>query len=95
MLTPDQCRAARALVDLPVAALAATAGLDPATIEDFESRRPVPRQAIAALRRALEGAGVLFVADGETSATGGIGLRLATRRGEGLRPDELTSENDG
>jgi hypothetical protein len=47
-----------------------------------------------ALRWALEGAGVEFIAENG----GGVGVRFSKRSGrpdEGLRPDQLTSENDG
>ena len=48
---------------------------------------------LAAIRRALEEAGVQFIAENG----GGPGVRLrdrAIRPDEGLRPDQLTTEND-
>jgi transcriptional regulator with XRE-family HTH domain len=60
-MTPAQSRAGRALVELTQTQLAEAAGLGLSTIVDFErSRREVSHDAIAAMRRALEGAGVEF-----------------------------------
>jgi hypothetical protein len=48
------------------------------------------------LRHALERAGVVFFLENEASHGGGPGLRLRLAiADEGLRPEELTSENDG
>jgi transcriptional regulator with XRE-family HTH domain len=60
-MTPAQCRAARALLDWTQIALAAAARLGESTVIDFErSRRAVTEASIAAMRRALEAAGVEF-----------------------------------
>jgi DNA-binding transcriptional regulator YiaG len=60
-MTPAQCRAARALVDLTQPKLAQEAGLGLSTVVDFErARRTVSAEAVAAMRVALEGAGVEF-----------------------------------
>ena len=78
ILTPAQCRAARALVTLSQPRLAQASGLGLSTVVDFErSRRKVSEQAAASLRGALETAGVVFIdADAQ-----GPGVRLS-------RPDE-------
>lgn len=61
-MTPAQCRAARALLDLTQPALADAAQLGLSTIVDFErSRRAVSADAVDAIRVALEAAGVLFI----------------------------------
>jgi DNA-binding transcriptional regulator YiaG len=71
-----QCRAARALLDMTQPDLAAAAGLGLSTVVDFErSRRQLSPEAQAALREALESAGIVFQADGET-VVGGPGVRL-------------------
>jgi hypothetical protein len=46
----------------------------------------------SAIRGAIEGAGVEFIPENG----GGAGVRLAKRKpvDEGLRPDQLTTEND-
>ena len=60
-MTPAQCRAARALLDLTQTQLAEAAGFGLSTVVDFERlRREVSADAIAAIRSALEAAGVEF-----------------------------------
>jgi transcriptional regulator with XRE-family HTH domain len=73
IMSPAQCRAARALIDWTQPQLAAAAGLGLSTVVDFEKeRRAVSSAAISSINRALEGAGVLFVPEnGE-----GVGVRL-------------------
>ncbi len=72
-IVPEQCRAARALLDMTQPLLAEKAGLGLSTVVDFErARRPVSNSAINALRRALEAAGVEFIAQNG----GGAGVRL-------------------
>jgi len=60
-MTASQCRAARALLDWTQPDLVAASGLGLSTVVDFErSRRPVSDEAVAAIRAALERAGVEF-----------------------------------
>jgi DNA-binding XRE family transcriptional regulator len=74
-MTPSQCRAARALIGLTQPALADAAGLGLSTVVDHEKeRRAVSPSAIAAMRAALEAAGVLFLDQGDVS--GGLGVAL-------------------
>jgi transcriptional regulator with XRE-family HTH domain len=62
LITPAQCRAARALVDVTQPELAERSGLSLSTVVDFEkSRREVSERAIMQLRAALERAGVRFI----------------------------------
>lgn len=72
-MTPQQCKAARAMIDMTQPQLAAAAGFGLSTVVDFErARRQVPEATVAAIRVALEAAGVIFVAEnGE-----GPGVRL-------------------
>ncbi|NPV20364.1 helix-turn-helix domain-containing protein [Bradyrhizobium aeschynomenes] len=64
-MTPDQSRAARGLLDWSQAELAARSNLSESTIRDFEKGRRIPSiNNLAAVRRALEAAGVQFI-DGE------------------------------
>ena len=72
-ISPEQCRAARALLDMTQPTLASKAGLGLSTIVDFERvRRPVSTTAIQAVKKALEHAGVAFISgNGE-----GPGVRL-------------------
>jgi transcriptional regulator with XRE-family HTH domain len=72
-ITPGQCRAARALLDITQPELADLAGLGLSTIVDFEkSRRDVSREAVLSLQRALYEAGIQFIARNG----GGPGVRL-------------------
>jgi hypothetical protein len=60
-ITPAQCRAARALVDMDQGMLADGAMVTPGVIIDFEKGRRVPmRNNLAAIQRVLEAAGVEF-----------------------------------
>lgn len=73
MITKDQCRAARALIEWSRADLAKAAKVSERTITDFErgARSPI-NASLAAIAGALEEAGVEFIpANG-----GGPGVRL-------------------
>jgi transcriptional regulator with XRE-family HTH domain len=73
-VTPAQSRAARALLDWSQPDLAGAAGLGLSTVVDFErSRRAVPEKTIAAIRAALEAAGVEFI--DQNGAGPGVRLR--------------------
>ena len=73
------------------AELAAAASVSRNVIVDFEKGRRVPTaNNLAAIQRALEAAGVVFTNGDEP----GVKLRTKRPRGEGLRPDQLTAEND-
>ncbi len=75
-MTPAQCKAARALVDLTQPKLAELAKVGLSTVVDFErSRRQVSVEAIVSLRSALEARGVLFLPENGA----GVGVRLAKR----------------
>lgn len=73
MITGAQCRAARALAELTRANLARMAGADEQVVEQFERKLHKPDAKItAAIQRALEAAGVVFIAENG----GGVGVRL-------------------
>jgi transcriptional regulator with XRE-family HTH domain len=64
-MTHDQSRAARGLLDWSQAELAARSNLSESTVRDFEKGRRIPSiNNLAAIRRALEAAGVKFI-DGD------------------------------
>lgn len=72
-ILPAQCRAARALINLDQNDLAAQAMVSRGVIIDFEKGKRTPgANNLAAIRRALESAGIAFIeANG-----GGPGVRL-------------------
>ena len=73
-MTPQQCRAARALLTMEQGTLAEASGVARNTIIDFEAGKRTPQaRTVAALRAALESAGVEFIAENG----GGAGVRLA------------------
>jgi transcriptional regulator with XRE-family HTH domain len=76
LMTPTQCRAARALVSWTQQQLADAARVGVATLQNFETGTTTPRHAtIEVLQRALGEAGVVFLDDGEM-VDGGAGVRL-------------------
>lgn len=71
-MTPIQCKMARVATGLGVRELAARAKVSPATVTRFEGGEGVQTRNLASLQRALEEAGVIFIAEnGE-----GPGVRL-------------------
>jgi predicted transcriptional regulator len=73
MITPAQCRAARALLDWSQQQLAEVAGVGVVTIRQLEAGASAPRNAtMQVVVRALEVAGVVFIAENG----GGPGVRL-------------------
>lgn len=83
MITASQIRAGRALVDWTGAKLAEAAGLALQTIRRMESPIGPGRSSaenVEAVRRALEGAGVIFL-DADEAKGVGPGVRLKLDRG--------------
>jgi transcriptional regulator with XRE-family HTH domain len=73
MISPRQCRAARALLDWSQQELADRAGVGIVTIRQLEAGAHEPRRAtLDVVRRALEAAGVDFIDENG----GGDGVRL-------------------
>ncbi len=73
-LTPGQCRAARALLDWTQDDLAARAEVSRSTVRGFEGgQHDMQRATTAAIRRAFEAAGIVFL---EPDSEDGPGLRL-------------------
>ena len=78
MLTANQLRAARGLLDWSQGQLAEAAGLSLPTIKRMESDKGPGKSAaenVEAVRHALQSAGVIFLADGDITS-GGPGVRL-------------------
>lgn len=71
-----QSRGARGLLDWSQTRLAQASNLSESTIRDFEKGRRIPSvNNLAAIRRAMEEAGVAFLEDGENKQ-GGPGVRM-------------------
>lgn len=78
MITPAQCRAARALIDWSQQQLAEAAKIGNATIRNFEGGKSEPQSStLDVLRRALEKEGIEFIAENG----GGAGVRLKKKGG--------------
>jgi transcriptional regulator with XRE-family HTH domain len=61
-MTPEQCRAARGLLDLSQRELGRMANVSDITVRLFEGRKRVPiANNLSAMRRALEDAGAEFI----------------------------------
>lgn len=61
-ISPEQCRAARALLNMDQNVLAAGSAVSRGVIIDFEKGRRTPgKNNLAAIRTALEAAGVEFI----------------------------------
>ena len=92
LISSVQCRMARAGLGLTAGALAERAQISKVTLSDFElgKRSPQPRT-IAAIRVALERAGMEFLDD----KGAGAGVRLKrTAPGETISLENLNAEND-
>jgi transcriptional regulator with XRE-family HTH domain len=77
-MVPVQCKMARVALGLGVRELAELAQVAPATISRLEAGGSLHPRTLAAIRAALESAGVIFVEEnGE-----GPGVRLKKRRGK-------------
>lgn len=71
-LTPQQCRAARAILDLPQRELARRARVDIETLMSFETAGDASTDDdVEALQGASEEAGVVMIAKGSNSPAGG------------------------
>ena len=76
-LTVEQCRAARILLGWSALDLADVANLGIATVKRFESGQTVAANSIAQMATALRDGGIVLLAPGEASTSGGAGVRLA------------------
>ncbi|MBL4800728.1 MAG: hypothetical protein JKY45_02470 [Emcibacter sp.] len=73
-ITPEQCRAARALLGWSQEQLKVTADVAKKTIADFERSARVPYdRTLRDVQRALEEAGIEFIAENG----GGVGVRFS------------------
>lgn len=95
LVTPAQLRAGRALLGLSQAELAGHTCLSIPTIQHAEADGgpDASEAAMAAIRVALKDQGVIFL-DADGGQGPGVRLRYSGSPDEGLRPDQLTSDND-
>lgn len=78
LMSPSQCRAARALLDMTQPQLASSANVGLSTVVDFErERRAVSEDAVSKMQDALELAGMVFIPEDG----GGAGVRLSRKQG--------------
>ena len=75
MISGDQVRGARAMLKLTVAELSTAAGIAPNTIVRVEAGKSVNTGTLAAIQKALETSGVIFVP--ENGEGPGVRLRKA------------------
>lgn len=95
MIFPDQSRAARALLNWSQPELAQASGVSVSTIRDFEigKRTPIGNN-LAAMRRALEKAGIEFIDDGVRFQTLKVGDRVyQTKRGHAGPSSETLAQS--
>ncbi len=81
MISSGQLRAARALLQIDQRELAELAGLSLPTVQRMEASEGVVRGNIELLTKlvtALNRAGIILIGEGETSSTGGRGVRLVS-----------------
>lgn len=75
MLTPEQCRAARALLDWTQKDLSERVSISPVSIRAFEKGGEMRDANMKLIRFTLEAAGVVFLDDGRMEE-GGPGVRI-------------------
>jgi transcriptional regulator with XRE-family HTH domain len=81
-MSPEQCRAARGWLGWTQQELARRAGVGLSTVRDFENgdRTPIPNN-LAAIRRAIENAGIELVFSKANGSAAGIRYRDAGESG--------------
>jgi transcriptional regulator with XRE-family HTH domain len=92
LVSPAQIRAARHLANLQQTDIAKATGLSLPTIKRAESERDVSvsPETVAAIRAALEAAGVEFIAENG----GGAGVRLRKPAPPSIPVEDLNASND-
>ncbi|MBX8812124.1 helix-turn-helix transcriptional regulator [Ochrobactrum sp. MR34] len=79
-LSSAQSRAARGLLNWSQTQLATASNLSESTIRDFEKGRRTPAiNNLAAIKRALEDAGVQFLKHGEVASGAGVSLKASQK----------------
>jgi transcriptional regulator with XRE-family HTH domain len=91
MMTPEQCRMARAGLSIGVRELAEAARVSIGTVSRFEAGQGVPDMTVGLFQKALERAGAEFVAEG---ADAGVWLRRSRNNDGSIPLEQLSAEND-
>ena len=95
LLTPELCRAARALLNWKATQLATAAAIGVRTVRRFEANGIVRSASVEAMLQALQGAGLEFIPAGGKSLDGGPGLRtLPMREPEVAAAEEAAEVED-
>ncbi len=81
MISVEQCRAARALLDWSAQKLADRASVGVATVRRFETGATIAETSLTSIGTAFVNAGITFIATGDVSRSGGEGVRLAPPSG--------------
>ena len=76
-VTAAQCRSARSYLGWTAADVAAAAGVGIMTVKRLEGGEPMNAASIDKITAAFIGAGIVFIAAGESSPDGGEGFRCA------------------
>lgn len=91
LISPEQCRMARAGLGFTAGLLAERARVSKVTLSDFEKGKRSPHaRTVAAIRAALESGGADFIDD---SGGGGVRLKRKTA-GATISLEDLNAEND-
>lgn len=80
MLSVEQCRAARALLNWSAETLAERGGVGVATVRRFETGASVASDSHQAIELALTSAGIELIDSGGRSLSGGEGVRFVDPR---------------
>lgn len=83
-MSPDQCRAARALLKLSDNDLAGRARVDVKILQNFEAGNGAPDDSVSALQLAVETAGIILIDAGAVSPAAGEGVRLGIPQGRAI-----------
>lgn len=91
MMTPEQCRMARAGLSIGVRELAESARVSIGTVTRFEAGQGVPEMTVRLFQKALERAGAEFVSEGDDT---GVWLRRSSKTAATIPLEELSAQND-
>jgi len=93
MISAAQCRAARGLLNWTQDDLARAAEVGVVTVRQFEAEKGSARSAtVRVIAQAFEQAGIEFIP--ENGGGRGVRLKRRDRANEGLRPEQLSADND-